>query len=428
MSGWRHGQQDEWAFKSRTYRGQLDGINEGAATATIKWDGGPPLPDVTLPMAVNMRGSGGFASSWRRYMPQDHAFCDFTFDTLGNPRIQSYNPADYAMCTKLAADGKLGAWRPLRKGEFDDRSSGGARVYGSQEGRLELESGTVALTLNKERREATLKGLVYTELEASGTSLVVGELRRVPPSVPSPTNPLGFAALPVAVALSPSFPAGAPADAVSPCAREWRLQLGNRIAPVVPFGTLVGYRGIYEELAGDLRADDLTGAPLLSSTMGFLRYRKRILDITADPIVPALQDELFKVEVDHLGNVEATFSPKAILGGLTLRGRGPTPGAPALAPLNVSFGAVDVSAATTMSLMSTLSTVVGSTGVTLLGGLSATEPAVHGSQLLAVLQAISMALKTVPAPMAGAAVSTAIDAALASPAGLALLSTKVLVE
>lgn len=353
--GHRHGTQEEWAFKSRTFTGQIVGIDEENGKLSVQLLGSRQKYDVDAPVVgLSVRG---VKSSWMRHMPQVRDYVDISFGPDNRPKLHRVtawkfrsDSGGWAEIAKAAAanDGNLGlVWRKLKQGEFDCRSSGGAGYYFTADGHAVLEAGPTAIELDKNRFESFGTAGLWVR-RGDGVEVRFGDVKRLLTGTFEETSAVVN-----------------PTGAVKP--KEWFVEVGY---PTPPAGTPKCV--FYREQAGDVR--DSLGAPVLLAGQP-LRYRKQLFN--AAGLV-----ETLTVEVDALGNTKVTHAATAVPGGLEIAGG-------SLSPFKLSYGSVEVNATTTATIKATTTAKVEGTAALELasGGLAATHPMVYGDLLMTAFNA-----------------------------------------
>lgn len=368
-------QQAEWAYKSRTYVGQIESVDPNNGVIKVHVQGIHESRNANIPLwGLHY---DGYRSSWFRYMPEPGAFVKCSYGPRNELEVLGYEAVGdevdptsddqtgastpqvggYATIRKQSMSVGLKVFRPIQQGEFDLRSAGGAGFYASRDGVMTLEAGPRTFSLDKTRNEAVGVAGLHV-LGDNGVEVRFGDVKRLLPG-----RALESAVLPI------------PAAAVAP--KEWSVKVGY---PTPPLG--VPALTFYSEQAGDIR--DGLGAPVVGSFGMPLRYQRVAYD--ASGLVPTLT-----VETDALGNTRVFQAATAIagyhiesaaLGGISLV-------APRLA----------------------------------LGSKTATEPAVHGAVLATLLTtwagiigaavgSLPPATPPLPTTAAGAALTTSLVGAL----------------
>jgi hypothetical protein len=174
---------DQRAVKNRTLRAQVTAVNYENGVVTFNLDSSPAGGKVATvaPLWASFPMGGGAA--WGRYMPQASDILKVSFDYDDSPRIVGYDiaaekdgmtfgrvgwPALASLHNRAVGDpstkinvtdskgnttqvsiAKYGQFVPLRPGEYDFMSSGGAYIHGDENGRLYLAGGTVSVSLVK---------------------------------------------------------------------------------------------------------------------------------------------------------------------------------------------------------------------------------------------------------------------------------------
>lgn len=337
----REGTEEEWAFKSRTFTGQVVGVDEENGRLSVRLLGSTEKFDVDAP--VQGLSVNGVRSAWQRHMPSVKDYVDLSFGADNRPhlhRVVSWkfrnDSGGWADITKAAnaGDGNLGLiWRKLRQGEFDLRSSGGAGYYFTADGHATIQAGPTSIELDKNRSESIGNAGLWVR-RGDGVEVRFGDVKR---------------SLPLTFEETKATPN--PVGAVAP--KEWFVEVGY---PTPPAGLpkLVFYR----EQAGDVRSAILV-PELHSGTALPLRYRRELYD--ASGLVQTLS-----VEVDALGNTKVTQSATAVLGGIDV--------SMAASPLSVRALRSSISAVTTNVIASSLPAA----GV-FLGSATAFEAVIKGT-------------------------------------------------
>jgi hypothetical protein len=288
----------EFAYKSRLWLGQIVDIKEEDGTATVKVIGqnpGAADQDLIIPCAVSIPNANGTKSSWQRYMPQKHDYVKLTYRTDGHAEIvcmamyggikekekKSAQGQTYAVLKEMNASKNyfgLRDFRPLKQGEWDMRSSGGAYIFGSNKGRLILRSGMSQISVERQQDEIRqVTGLL--KLKTTNSELRFGNVKRT-----SASDPLK----------EEGKPENAPGQ-------EFSVSLVA--AALVPLP-------IYEHKAGNVY--DSLGIEVMSSTGKSLRSQTIAYDDTG--VI-----EVLKTTVDSVGNTSVTQGPNStnfdIIGG-----------------------------------------------------------------------------------------------------------------
>lgn len=276
----------------------------------------------------------GPESSWRRYMPgKGHAHVGHDqnnqpfilapaavgeAETYNSGESQEHKVAGYARMRERRDKGLLGftEWFDLKEGEWHDRSSGGASVFGSATGELVLAAGLTGVTLDKQRFELELEaGMIVVNSEAS--SLRLGDVKaKAFPTDLEEVSPLGSG-------------------------KAWHLHVEHQ----APFG--VSLQGTYDEEAGDVR-DGLV--PRFGPTPAVVtRYDQHLRG-------PGVTGTLYRHQIDASGASHITHPPVLVadlgalihridvaslgaVGGTIILGDPTSTTSPPLPALRGSFGA-----------------------------------------------------------------------------------------
>ena len=343
------GTEEEWAFKSRTFTGQIKHVDEDSGKLTVDLLGSRERYYVDAPVqGLSVRG---LFSSWQRHMPQEKDFVDITFGVDNRPhlvRVVSWtlneDSGGWAQI-KAAADANPSSfgtiWRKLAQGEFDLRSKGGAGYYFDRFGHATLEAGTTVLELDKSRSESFGNAGLWVR-RGDGVEVRFGDVKRLLPGSFDETSVGGTGLLP---------------NPTAPAPKEWSRKLTYSTPPLgIPVLTLE------VEQAGDVR--DELGLPVPGPFGVPLRYRHQLFDASG------LQ-ETIKVEIDALGSAQVTQGALAAAGGVNLSM--PTN------PLVVSALSSSISTTSTNVLASAIPSGV------LLGSSGAAEAFVKGTSYAAAL-------------------------------------------
>lgn len=290
---YRHGQQDERFFKSRTHVAQIVSVDDLNGRVTVRL--ATTSEEYTLIVPLGGLSINGTESSWMRYMPQRRDHVKITFGPDNRPEIVGYaafgeepdgvdaasrqgghipKNGAYATVRRLAEKNVNGLqiFRRLRPGEWDMRSSGAAEIYGNRFGTLTLAGGAQAVvTLDKQHSE--IRGRTgLTVLGGDGVDLRLGDVKRklLPSSVVEESvtvNPTG--------ALAP---------------KEFSVEVKYKTPPLgTPELTF------YDFAAGDVR--DSVGLPVPGPAALPLRARERFYD-------PSGLITTVSTEVDAIGNIQ----------------------------------------------------------------------------------------------------------------------------
>lgn len=188
----RWGLQDEQQGHNRVYVGQVVDVDETNGVLTVVTTGAGQHRVVVPVGGLTVDGR---RSAWMRYMPgkYDHVLLGFGPDkqpfclgaaawghdetVVAGNRLAGYGRLATAAARDDAPAG-LREFVPLRSGEWDMRSSGGAYVHGSRLGVLTLSGGgSTKVVLDKDRDEAVV-GTAMFEYADGGVKLRVGSVKR----------------------------------------------------------------------------------------------------------------------------------------------------------------------------------------------------------------------------------------------------------
>jgi hypothetical protein len=348
----RHGVQEDWQFRNRTYTAQVRGVDTLNGTITVDLIGSRERYTVDIPAQIS---ASGITSSWARSMPSVNDYVEIGFGPRNNAyaiRMTTWNlgkdNGGYKLLSDAAAKG-IGSldliFRELKQGEHDLRSSGGAGYFFTQDGHAAIEAGPTNIQLDKNRSESVGEAGMWHRF-GDGVDVRYGDVKRI-------ALPTDF---------EESIPPPNPASMLKP--KEWRVEL-SVLSP--PLGTpKLTY---YTEEAGDIR-DDTGLIPQLQSGTGLpLRYRKTLQDATG--LVPVLT-----VEVDVRGNIQVTQGVTATpAGGINIVGG-------ATAPFMASFFKAEIDTKTSFKVAATTTCDIGGmTAVNINAGGAADSSMVRGDQL-----------------------------------------------
>jgi len=290
--------------------------------------GGSVRDDVKLPMVQFSFALG--RSSWFRMIPQVGDTVTLIQGMDGSMHIIAFEAINYGqLADEDAADQFL--IRELKAGEYELRSAGRATIWGGADGTLQLTGGPVAITLSKDRLESVIEASLHRVVVA-GSEQRFGEVRRLL----LPTDPEESA-----------LAAGVYREARTFLAHD----AGAVATPMV------------DVKVGDVVDDSTPFAPTVGSGGGPLRAHVRVYDAAGATVA-------FELEVDALGNVEATQSALATALGLKMVGL--------TSSLLAQYRDITLQPATVLRL----------------GGPSANEPVPLGTQLNTLLQNLIDTLST----------------------------------
>jgi hypothetical protein len=305
-------------------------------------------PDIKLPMVQFSFALG--RSSWFRFIPQVGDTVTLVQGMDGSMHIINFEAINYGqLADEDAADQFI--YRELKAGEYELRSAGRATVWGSADGTLQLTGGPVSITLSKDRLESILDGSLHRQV-VMGSEVRFGEVRRQ--LLPTDTEETAL---------------------TGGTLREHRTYLAHDAG--------VAALPVIDIKLGDVVDDIAPFIPTMGSGGGPLRAHVRVYDAAGATLA-------FELEVDALGNTEATQASTAATLGLKLVGL--------LSPFLAQYKDFTLQPTTTIKL----------------GGPSAIEPIPLGTQLNAFLQALMDALNS-------AVIATAMGPASFNPATLAAL-------
>ena len=375
QAGGRQQSQNEDYYTAKTHLAQIKSVDtkNGRVSLALRQvsSGGQPA---TVVMPIGGLSVDQARSSWQRYMPSTGAYVKVGYgigqhlEVLGyaTPPVESAQGVDgqaagdgsgtvstnqrtgagdahtngFAVLRKLAEAARgagesgvaeangLASFRDLQEGEMDWRSSGGAEVFLSRAGRVQLSTGLTQFFLDKETDAGVLEA-PWLSFGAKQSRLGVLPLPSVSPSAASfmrlgqvrrrfdPTSTTRSAIRTVAntVGVLPV------PNTIFDNPQEYVLSLGSDDEQAT---ALAAPRALlYEERAGVVYAENdqaapagETAVPVLFKNVGLpLRYRKRVYGATGLAATPdALRIAAWEVQIDAVGNVAVSQSATAALG------------------------------------------------------------------------------------------------------------------
>jgi len=292
-------QQNEWAFKSRLFIGQIESVPEDGKQGVVSVRIGATHDKLTTTIPMGGLSMNGAFSSWMRYMPTpgDYVVCGYgprneleilSYTAWGTARADDSNSYTGNLAQRVRAEGygriasdadadtnNLRIFRALRPGEFDARSYGGAGFWASREGVFTVEAGETTFVFSKDEVEARLRTDLVVE-GGDGVEVRFGNVKRK--TVPTDTQESTVL----------------PNLASSPQPKEHRVNVGFLVPPTGLELTLAWWN------AGDLR--DSLGVPILNTNTGLPdRFKAQFYDPSG--VVP-----LVTTEIDVAGNVRIASS------------------------------------------------------------------------------------------------------------------------
>lgn len=322
---YRNNLQNETTFKSRIHIGQIISVDNANGQVLVRDATSNEEWKLQIPLGgFSMRG---LSSSWIRYMPQRQDYVKIGFGPDNSPELLGYaafgeefapdgtrqssiavpRQGLYATIERLKNSGRDGfnvIFRTLDEGEWDMRSAGGAEIYGTRAGTLNLAGGGGAtIRLSKARQEENHQAQLTT-FDDTGVEVRFGQVKRklLPtdaeestPIIPNPGAFLGGT------------------SGISSTLREHKVVVG---VPMPPLGTPV--LSYWSEESGTVT--DSRGTPALarpSALPGITQLvpfppnplRHRTQAYALDGLLPSL-----RVEIDFLGNVQIEQLPTAPIG------------------------------------------------------------------------------------------------------------------
>jgi len=198
-------------------------------------------------------------SAWSRRIPSPGDIVLVGFDANGLPRILGADQPSYEILANLNAEEAF-TFKAIKSGEFDERSIGGAYIYGKATGDLFLAGGLASLTLEKE--SYGIQGRAgYLRHQATASVLRFGQVRRTPlPFLPE-SNAIAGVGVP---------PLNAPLGGVTPPLSEFSVLVKSSL-PGSPLG-----QGVVDFLLGTVMDPDVEiitqGAYAAAATAGIKKF------------------------------------------------------------------------------------------------------------------------------------------------------------
>lgn len=294
---YRHGLQNEAAYNSRTYIGQVASVDTKTGVMQIRIGSAGKLVSALVPL-VGLSANGA-TSSWIRYMPRPNDFVKVAFgpdnrpqcvgmtawgheeDTLTDDARRNTSHGHfiggYARLRNLADKGVPGLrdFAELHYGEWDMRSSGNAYLKGNRQGTLLLAGGQAQFELVKNTYEINAQAGRFT-IEDGGTYMYLGDTKR---------------------ALTTG-----PATHTTPAGKALEIDVKAQLTPA-PAET---YQTYYRSRIGDVR--DSSGLYEVGPHGAPLRVKQ-----VAYSGAPATEIEQYQFTVDALGNVGMTLGVTALM-------------------------------------------------------------------------------------------------------------------
>ncbi len=282
--------QDEQRFLARSHLGRIVSVDTRRGLAKVSLvQAGPPERD--CPVVLGGLSVDGFRSSWRRYMPHRGSWVRVGFENDGTPFI--IGPATYGMVEEAVAAGTfkvksagytalkdardkgglgLNEWFELKEGEWHDRSSGGAAVFGSAGGQLTLSAGGVNVTLDKWRDETVASSGLYVFQSGASFARLGDQKVLIPPGLTEVATP--------------------PTTGLS-SGKQWHLRVADLGAGAVELPR-------YEERIGDVRetTDPTHATPQLGPIL-----QTQVERTLFEPLTEAV---LYQERIDAAGNRDVT--------------------------------------------------------------------------------------------------------------------------
>lgn len=385
------------SFFSSIHRARVTDVHIEKGTISVLFERMPYSREVTIPLlglSVPTGDETGRTASWGRYIPQVGDMIVVGFDSNGECFALNYHAVYYKGLTLLDDNredrGGIGwgkaSGKDIKPGDWDFKSSRGCFFYLGD--RAQISSGPYSISLNKSTADITTKGQLLIDTYGEASSIRAGAVRRMAlPTdtsetyMPDPTNPSRTLQEWTNVVRAGSF--------VNPEGIELaRYQMGEVIAEPPLFLPMVP-------------VVDFPDLALLTG-LGVRHYRS-----SKDPSgTVSMYDEL----VDDLGNYGVSALTAVAFQWLTPTAMWSITNKDTAITSSATFLVVSPS----ITLQAAASAIVDAPSVSL-GGPSATEPLVKGTQfvssLTTFLSAIIAGTATVGTMPQNAAALTAIGAA-----------------
>ncbi len=187
---------------NRTIRAQVQTVDAPNGIVTLIYENMPGGGKITSiqPLWMSFPKSDIGSPAWGRFIPQQSDLVRVSFDYDDRPVIVGADisaqkkdvgdglsgwPALNAEYTKAKNSGssgpaekaKFAQFTPIRPGEYDFMSSGGAYIYGSDKGRLYLSGGNVSITLIKNDLRISQRAQLLSHT-SDNCELRFGQVRR----------------------------------------------------------------------------------------------------------------------------------------------------------------------------------------------------------------------------------------------------------
>jgi len=308
----RGGTQVERQFNNRIYLGKIRSVDEDNGVVSVDVFGVGQHNQILIPLhAISIHKT---RSSWIRYMPQSGDYVKVGFGPDNHPEILTYalygddptdgrtdgNPGSYAprvsgykqirrLKERSDAGEKPGGvplglrdFIPLRQGEWDLRSSGGAYIHGSQFGVVTLSAGQNVIKVDKPNEEVSAETQLFKLDAGNETFIRLGDIKRK-------LTPADTGETTVSASIS---------GIVS--TREYHLKVSQVVDPTGVTPPLT----VYEEKMGDIRDDD--GVPTIP------------IPLLVSKAAYTAGVQMYGFSVDNLGAV--TLSAPGPVGKIYLKG------------------------------------------------------------------------------------------------------------
>lgn len=193
---------DQRGVLNRTIRAQVRTVDSDNGFVVLIYENMPSGGKyvTAAPLWMSFPDSKIGNPSWGRFMPQEGDLVRVSFDYNDRPIIVGYDidaaklgvadghsgwPAINDEYKKAAGDengdaskAKFAQFTPIKPGEYDFMSNGGAYIYGNNQGRLYLAGGSVSVTLIKNDLRISQRAQLLSHT-ADDCELRFGQVRRI---------------------------------------------------------------------------------------------------------------------------------------------------------------------------------------------------------------------------------------------------------
>jgi hypothetical protein len=196
------GVNDQRNVLNRTIRASVNNVDAKNGVAILTYEsfpGGGKYVTVA-PLWMSFPNSKVGNPAWGRFMPQEGDIVRLSFDYDDCPTIVGYDVAankdgvadgltgwpmlneNYNLATTSpnSSNAMFANFIPIKPGEYDFMSSGGAYIYGNENGRLYMAGGTVSISMVKNDLRISSNAKLWSHT-ADDCELRFGQVRRINP-------------------------------------------------------------------------------------------------------------------------------------------------------------------------------------------------------------------------------------------------------